>query len=145
MLTTHQLSAFLHKNGYKATPQRLAVYECLARTKEHPTAEMLYARLLPDYPSMSFSTVYKTMDILHQLHLVKIINTGEESFRYDADTTMHQHIQCTFCGRVDDLRMDLSGIRKEAEAASEYEVKAQELYFYGLCPKCRRMESCNCE
>jgi len=137
MLTNNQLSEILHKNGYKATPQRLAVYESLARTREHPTAEMLYARLLPEYPSMSFSTVYKTMDILHKLHLIKVINTGEESFRYDADTSMHQHIQCSACGRVDDLYLDLSGIRKEAGTCSDYEVHAQELYFYGLCPECR--------
>ncbi|MBQ9635708.1 MAG: transcriptional repressor [Acidaminococcaceae bacterium] len=143
MLTREQLSDCLHENGYKATPQRLAVYECLARTNEHPTAEALYARLHPEYPAMSFSTVYKTMDILHKLNLVKVLNMGEESARYDADISCHQHIQCTDCGRVEDLRLDLAAIRKEAGSLSHYEVQAQELYIYGLCPACRKKESLN--
>lgn len=137
MLTKEQLADFLHKNGYKATPQRLAVYECLAQTQEHPTAEMLYERLLPSYPSMSFSTVYKTMDMLHRLNLVKRINAGEESFRYDADTGAHEHICCTKCGRVDDLRLDLAPVRKEAGSKSQYDVQSQELYLYGVCPACK--------
>ena len=138
MLTKSQLADFLHKKGYKATPQRLAVYEYLTRTHAHPTAEMLYAQLRHEYPSMSFSTVYKTMGILHKLNLVKVINTGEESFRYDADTSRHQHIQCTECGRVEDLYLDLDGIRLEAGRESRYEVRAQELYFYGVCPECKK-------
>ena len=138
MLTKEQLSDCLHENGYKATPQRLAVYEYLARTNEHPTAEMLYARLHTDYPAMSFSTVYKTMDILRRLNLVKVLNTGEECSRYDADIRCHQHIQCTECGRVEDLQLDLDRIRNEAGSLSHYDVQSQELYLYGLCPECKK-------
>ena len=105
---------------------------------EHPTAEMLYEHLLPDYPSMSFSTVYKTMDILHRLNLVIVINTGEDCFRYDADISRHQHIQCTECGRRMDLHLDLSALQKEAGYKSDFEVNAQEQYFYGVCPDCKK-------
>ena len=59
MLNTKEVAQSLRKNGYKVTPQRLAVYEWLSHTQEHPTAEMLYSRLQPKYPSMSLSTVYK--------------------------------------------------------------------------------------
>ena len=87
MLNNQELTALLRQNGYKVTPQRLAVYEALANTKQHPSAEMLFGTLQPKYPSMSFATVYKTVEILNKLGLIQIINTGEDSFRYDADIT----------------------------------------------------------
>lgn len=80
MLNNQELTALLRQNGYKVTPQRLAVYEALANTKQHPSAEMLFGTLQPKYPSMSFATVYKTVEILNKLGLIQIINTGEDSF-----------------------------------------------------------------
>ena len=73
MLNNQELTALLRQNGYKVTPQRLAVYEALANTKQHPSAEMLFGTLQPKYPSMSFATVYKTVEILNKLGLIQII------------------------------------------------------------------------
>lgn len=138
MLSNTEVTALLRDNGYKVTPQRLAVYEHLAATKSHPSAEMLYSVLRPKYPSMSFATVYKTVEILNKLNLIQIINTGEDSFRYDADVSKHHHIQCTCCGRVDDVFEAPEG-EMVAKAAREtgYEVTGEQFYFYGICPNCR--------
>lgn len=137
MLTMKQVAQTLRENGYKVTPQRLAVYESLSHTHEHPTAETLYSGLQEKYPSMSLSTVYKTMDILEKLHLVRIMNTGEDSARYDAETGDHQHIQCLVCGQVDDVEVDTAEVRRQAARNSGYEVQREEIYFYGICPQCR--------
>ena len=40
---------------------------------------------------MSLATVYKTLDILNEIGLVQVLNVGEESFRYDANTESHPH------------------------------------------------------
>lgn len=140
MLTMKQVAQSLREHGYKVTPQRLAVYESLSHTHEHPTAEILYSQLQDKYPSMSLSTVYKTMDILEKLHLVRVMNTGEDSARYDAETTDHQHIQCMVCGRVDDVKIDAADVQEQARRYSGYEVQRQEIYFYGICPRCRSSE-----
>ena len=137
MLNAKEVAHSLRQNGYKVTPQRLAVYEWLSRSHEHPTAEMLYHRLQPKYPSMSLSTVYKTMDIFEKLQLVKVINTGEDSYRYDAETSEHAHVQCLKCGKVEDVWVDPIEIREQAGRDSGYEVQKQALYFYGICPCCR--------
>lgn len=139
MLTNSELTAILRENGYKVTPQRLAVYETLAATHEHPSAEMLYKTLRPKYPSMSFATVYKTVEILNRLHVIQIINTGEDSFRYDADISDHHHVQCTCCGKVEDLfNVDYSGIMAQAEKKSGYKLSGHQFYFYGVCENCRK-------
>ena len=88
------ITALLREKGFKVTPQRLAIYSALSGTKEHPSAEMLFNQLQPHYPTMSLATVYKTIEILRELELVQVLNTGEDSFRYDADTSNHPHIRC---------------------------------------------------
>lgn len=140
MLNNQELTALLRENGYKVTPQRLAIYEALTNTKEHPSAEMLFSTLQPKYPSMSFATVYKTVEILNKLNLIQIINTGEDSFRYDADTSAHSHVQCTACNRVDDIP-ELSRDREivaKVEETSGYKVDKHQFYFFGVCESCRK-------
>ena len=73
MLTSQSLAGVLRNSGFKVTPQRLAVYEALANTKAHPNAELLYNELRPKYPSMSFATVYKTVEILNELGSPRLI------------------------------------------------------------------------
>ena len=70
MLTSQELTALLRNHGYKVTPQRLAVYEALAEQPWHPNAEMLYSKLQPKYPAMSFATVYKTVEILRDIKAI---------------------------------------------------------------------------
>lgn len=139
MLSNQELTTILRSNGYKVTPQRLAVYEVLANTKSHPSAEMLYNELRPKYPSMSFATVYKTVEILNKINAIQILNTGEDSFRYDADISDHHHVQCTCCGKVEDLfNVDYSGIMAQAEKESGYKLSGHQFYFYGVCENCRK-------
>ncbi len=139
MLTSQELAATLRSNGYKVTPQRLAIYEELAATNTHPNAEMLFSKLQPKYPSMSFATVYKTIDILSKINVVRILNTGEDSFRYDADTSVHHHIQCTKCGAVDDLMdVDSTALVEQAAAKTGYEIAGHQFYFFGVCPRCKQ-------
>jgi Fur family peroxide stress response transcriptional regulator len=133
------ITGLLRKSGYRVTPQRLAVYDALARTKEHPNAETLYASLLPAFPTMSLATVYKTVEILHNIGLIRLLNTGEPSFRYDADVSEHAHVQCESCGAVlDAFSVDVDNIIKAVEEETGCLISRKQLYFYGLCPLCRK-------
>lgn len=132
------VTSLLRDKGFKVTPQRLAIYNALAATKAHPSAEMIYNELQPVYPTMSLATVYKTIEILKELELVQVLNVGEDSFRYDADTSNHPHIRCMSCGRVDDLHgVDSSDFIGKISAQTDYTILGQQFYFYGVCPKCQ--------
>jgi Fur family peroxide stress response transcriptional regulator len=133
------ITELLRGNGFKVTPQRLAVYEVLANTKEHPNAEMIFDQLQASYPTMSLATVYKTIDILSEIGMVQILNAGEDSFRYDADMSPHAHIRCIECGKVDDVfEMDSSKFKAEIETSTKYHLVGQQFYFYGVCPACQK-------
>ena len=137
-----QLTQVLREKGYKVTPQRLAVYDVLAHTKVHPSAEMIFNRLQPNYPTMSLATVYKTIEILKDLGLVQILNAGEDSFRYDADTSDHAHVRCLECGRVDDIHgIDASAFVDNVAKGTSYELVGKQFYFYGVCPDCKKTKA----
>lgn len=135
------ITTLLRDQGFKVTPQRLAIYQALASTKSHPSAEMIFNELQPVYPTMSLATVYKTIEILKELGLVQILNAGEDSFRYDARTESHSHIRCMSCGRVDDLEhVEHSAFVSQVSGKTPYKITGQQFYFYGVCPKCQQRE-----
>ena len=139
MLTNKELTEVLRNHGYKVTPQRIAVYETLAASKSHPSAEELYSLLRPRFPSMSLATVYKSIDILNRIAVIHILHTGEDSLRYDADLDSHNHVQCQICGSITDVNeLDSRPLVQDAEKQSGYIIGQHQFYFYGICPQCQK-------
>lgn len=129
----------LKDKGYKVTPQRIAVYEVLRNTKEHPTVEAIYNKLQPMYPTMSLATVYKSLEMFKELDLVQELNVGEDKFRYDANVKPHPHVTCVSCGRVDDVDDEmLFNLSEQVAGKTGYKITGQKLYFYGYCPTCKK-------
>jgi len=77
----------LRQSGLRLTPQRLAIFQLLTNSKQHPTVQMIYDQLRPQYPSLSLATVYNTLDMLVQLGLVNALGSAsDDAVHYDADT-----------------------------------------------------------
>lgn len=132
------ITSIFKEKKLKLTPQRLAVYKYLMSTKEHPSAEIIYKALQPDYPTMSLATVYKAVKTLVEVELVQEINVGEGNFRYDGNVHEHAHIQCLSCNKVDDLEdVSFNNLNKTAEDKSDYKVLSNKVFFYGICKQCQ--------
>lgn len=132
------IAEVLRNKNIKLTPQRLAIYKVLYNTTAHPSAEMIYQELLPSHPTMSLATVYKTLDSLKQAGLVQELNTGGDSFRYDAVTTFHPHMICLECNNVYDLHTDsLNDLCSTVQDETDFELQKCQVYFYGKCPSCK--------
>lgn len=142
------IEEILRAKKIKVTPQRMAVYSILKDTKSHPSVEKIYQRLKPNYPAMSLATVYKTVDILKKVGLIQELNIGDGGLRYDADTSPHSHVYCEGCGRVDDLEQDYlvdlfngKDLLDTINEKTDFEIYSIQLYFYGLCPQCKKNSS----
>ncbi len=134
-----ETAQLLREKGLKVTPQRIAVYNMLLGTTEHPNAEMIYKTLEPTNPTMSLATVYKTLDFFKQLGLVQELNVGEPSSRYDAVVQCHPHTVCRVCGRVEDLHMDaLTEVTKKLAPHLDFAVECEQLILYGVCKECQK-------
>jgi len=127
----------LKSNGCKITPQRIAVYQTIKETMDHPNAEAVFKKLYPTYPTMSLATVYKSLELFSKLGLVTVINLGENSFRYDGKTEEHQHVICTKCSKIEDLNSTIfEDLTTKVQDISNYQIQKQQLCFYGTCSDC---------
>src|SRR4051794_18324885 len=100
---TDDVAARVRAAGLKATPQRLAIVREIVRDPTHPTAQELYERLLPEMPSMSFATVYNTLDALAARGLCSVRSLAPGASRFDPNMTPHDHLVCDECGLVRDV------------------------------------------
>jgi len=137
--TTHLLAEKLSQAGLRLTPQRLAICRYLAGSRLHPTAQMIYDELRPQYPSLSLATVYNTLEALVGLGVIHSLgNAGDNATHYDADTSPHVNLACLSCHRVIDLHSHhVNDLRDEVAAASGYTIQGARVLYYGYCPECR--------
>ncbi len=93
----------LEESGLRITPQRIWVCQELCRREDHPTAQQIHATLHSQYPSLSLTTVYQTLDRLVALGVITSIGRiGDEAEHYDAQNGPHGHIVCRTCQRIRD-------------------------------------------
>jgi Fe2+ or Zn2+ uptake regulation protein len=130
--------------GLKLTPQRMAIVRELAADESHPTAQELYDRLRPGLPTMSFATVYNTLDALTAAGLCAALSLAPGSGRFDPNMRPHHHLVCDACGAVRDLPTvraasltgDASIRRAVSRTAPGFEVRSVERILRGLCADC---------
>ena len=127
--------------SYKHSKQRDALFNLLCSTHTHPTAAWLYDKLREDFPRLSQGTVYRNLNILAEQKRIKVINVDGTFAHFDADMSVHNHVICTRCGKVEDALMpsDEHGDQKAAEI-SGYRIDSHRFDFFGLCPDCQRLE-----
>ena len=126
--------------GLQLTAQRLAILEYLEGNKEHPTAKDIYKKVSKKFPTMSFATVYKTLETLVEKGYLVELNIEADKRRFDPNTEPHQHLICLRCKKIVDFQrtFDLAIPDSEREG---FEIVDNRIEFFGLCPKCRTKKS----
>jgi Fur family peroxide stress response transcriptional regulator len=128
----------LRRNGFKATPQRIAICGFALGSREHPTAQRIYREVKKVHPTVSLATVYKTLQVLRQLHLVQELTFPESRSRFDSYMEPHLNIFCVQCGEVVDIKdHSTREIVARAAAKTKYTVTEQRFDIYGICEKCK--------
>lgn len=98
-------------HGLRCTRQRVAIYDALAASREHPTADELYRQVVERCQNcgVSLATVYNTLEAFCRAGLAhKLAGAGENgSARYDAVRGNHLHMRCEETGTVADVPDDL--------------------------------------
>jgi Fur family peroxide stress response transcriptional regulator len=128
----------LRNQQISVTPQRLAVLSVLEGRRDHPTAEQIYQEVARQLPTISFNTVYKTLEVLCQKGLVNKVNPLHEVARYDIQTHRHAHLVCRQCHCIYDLEREPEPVElSPAEVPPGFRVEHQTVIFWGICPHCQ--------
>ncbi|NBC30552.1 MAG: transcriptional repressor [Spirochaetes bacterium] len=128
----------------RLTPQRIEICRVLAESEEHPTAQAIYDELKRQYPSLSMTTVYGTLDTLVKLGAITSLgNVGDERVHYEPNTTPHINLACLSCHRIVDMASkSVAELEAEVEARIGTKVLSGRVVYFGECIEREDRDQC---
>lgn len=126
------------EHGLKITPQRTAIHEELLKAKDHPTADVIYKRIIKKIPNISFDTVNRTLLTFSKIGITNVVEGYGQAKRYDPDMNIHHHFRCIHCGSIIDFHnKDYDNITVPEEINKQFKIISKKVVLEGLCTKCR--------
>jgi Fur family peroxide stress response transcriptional regulator len=136
------LSERVRQHGGKLTAQRLLIWQALSGDETHPTAEDLFARLRPQAPTLSLTTVYSVVNELVEWGEIRRFDAGDGRIHFDPNMAPHAELICMRCHSVSDAPTAAShAVDQELELPREiagFRVVTRSEQYYGFCPACQR-------
>lgn len=135
-----RLRGVLAGEGHAWTRPRAAVLRILVAAPTPVKVEEIHDRLLhePGGRRINLSSVYRTVNLLHGLRVLRRIQLGDGPHRYELAEDFrahHHHFVCEACGRIEDVRRcPLEGADLGAG------VRSHHLELFGVCRRCAREE-----
>ena len=125
----------------RLTNQRRIILEELQSVTTHPTADEIYSMVRRRMPRISLGTVYRNLEVLSSLGLVRKLENAAGQKRFDGDMSPHYHIRCEVCRTVGDIfdAPDISAIA--SKVGTNFEVTGVALEFTGICPECQNIQA----
>ena len=120
----------MRARGYKATLQRLAVLRALA-TEQHQSMGELRRRC----PQVGVVTIYRTLDLLSELGIVRRMDLGDGP-RYELAEDHHHHLICESCGDISEFEECPLDSERMSLVSSEFKVRSHSVEVYGQCAAC---------
>ena len=133
-----EVRAQLRAGGLRWTPQRRTLVDVLSRTDGHVTGAELIERCRAVDPTTIPSTVYRTLDVLEGLGLVRHSHgaNGREEFHV-LPSAVHGHLHCTGCGTTWELPADeAEAVVASLRATRRFAVDVTHLSISGHCAGC---------
>src|SRR5689334_20774011 len=130
MQADQTLSEALRARGQRVPLPRLMVHRFVASAPQHVTAENIHDEL----PSLSYGTIYSTLELLEDLGLVRRVSTLDGAAVYDSRTDPHGHAVCRRCGRL----FDIDAGEARTAAPRGFTVEQATVQLIGVCASCRR-------
>jgi len=116
--------------GYKATPQRLTILRALF---EEPHQSMWEIR--QHCPEVGMVTVYRTLDLLTDLGIVRRMELGDGP-RYELADDHHHHMVCESCGDISEFDLCPLDPNKLLPESPGFMVRSHSVEVYGRCAAC---------
>jgi len=108
----HEVANLFADQGLRGTRQRRAIYDALAQSTQHPTADELYREVAPGLDGVSKATVYNTLEAFCDAGIARRLSSSTSSAagssRYDATCEPHLHLRCQASDAIVDVPDHLS-------------------------------------
>jgi Fur family ferric uptake transcriptional regulator len=136
----HSEHKALRSAGFRLTSQRALILEIISQGRGHLDADEVYRLARERQPNISLSTVYRNLQALKKLGLVKELHFDESHHHYEAKPSAeHHHLVCLGCGKIVEFGCQLSQkLMQEIARKKGFEITGVEVHMTGYCAKCRR-------
>ena len=122
----------LRRQGVRITRQRSAILGIISETEDHPDALEIFRRAVAVDPSISLSTVYRTMKLLGDMGAIHrhAFEGGPSRFEHAADH--HDHLIDIETGDVIEFKSDrIEQLQDEIAKSLGYDIVHHRLELYG--------------
>ncbi|SFS87363.1 Fur family transcriptional regulator [Saccharopolyspora flava] len=134
------LRSTLHQRGMRMTPQRQMVLDAV-RELGHATPEQVCKKVQDTAPTINITTIYRALDLLEQLGLVRHTHLGHGAPTYSAEEHEHVHLACHRCGRIDEVAIEtMDELADKLLREHGFALDATHLALSGTCRECRNAD-----
>lgn len=135
---TAALHALLEARGYRLTAARRAILDTLVESGGHLTADELTDRVRRRAAGVGRMTVYRTLDLLCDLGLLRPVYQGTGAAHYILmQDGHHHHLVCSGCSRVIEFdECALGDLPARIARRFGFRVEGHLLELYGVCADC---------
>lgn len=125
--------AHLRNAGKRITRERTLLLR-IVEQNAHLDAEEIYRIAQQELPQIGLATVYRTLNLLTEIGIVRSSDLGENHSHYELQSEEHVHLVCSECNLVTDIPVP----RALATAARKAGFTVQRTHFemFGICQSC---------
>jgi Fur family ferric uptake transcriptional regulator len=139
-VSTSELKIALRQRGLRMTPQRQLILDAVAAMKGHVSVDQVYQQVVRVFPDVNISTVYRTLEVLEELGVVRHTHFHDGVAQYErTDAARHHHMVCNRCGADAELELDvLQPLAEELKRRYGFEADLAHSAIVGLCRACAK-------
>ena len=128
------------KLSRRSTEQRQLLLEIIQQAEGHLDADEIYQQARQKRPSISLSTVYRSLQIFKELELIEEHQFDGMRRCYEAThRAKHHHLVCLGCSRIFEFNCPSAKRLKSRISRDEgFKVTDSEVRLVGYCPDCQQ-------
>jgi len=128
----------LRKRGYRLTPQRHMILSVIQEAGEHLSVDQIAERVQQRNPYVSLSTIYRTLELLKNLDLIRESHLPGEQAQYETiESHAHHHLACRRCHQIIHLDEELLGdLHERLQEQYNFHSLTLDLVAAGYCNNC---------
>ncbi len=134
-----KLESLCRERGQPLTVQRRTILEAVLERDDHPTADQIYDAVKERIPGVSRTTVYRVLETLVELGLIRRLHHPAAFARFDGKIHRHHHLVCRSCHQVIDIEAKrFDELKLPPGRRHGFQIEDVSVHFVGVCAECRR-------